>query len=319
MYYLQKNYIETKDNDGLLYPRIIFNNCLSSISLTKKNPFLLGQQSIKTGDIFRRLLLHLRQFDHSEITRASFLKNEVEKIIEDLRSLRRHVPNQLYDVTYESRDLADTKLDIVESTVAQAIHTAYHYLGSARRDAIHLGLRCNSCSTHRNKLLSLVALSPLDIPHLINALPSNVNRNEVLVLSRLFAFNNVPSNTISFTLGRVFKWLRNELPNIKMLISYLDPNIGFSGSVYRATNWKIFAREKKTRYLYIDSKYVTDRYVIETYGSTNLSTLQKILGSRIKRSKMPVQPLDIYYYLLDPKLKNDDSSSKMLELIPYSK
>jgi hypothetical protein len=151
--------------------------------------------------------------------------------------------------------------------------------------------------------MSLVSLSPFDLWHIREALPYTIHPEEVLVLSRLFAYDTAPPNTVSFTLGRVFAWLQSHMPPIKALISYLNPNLGFRGTVYKATNWRLLGEEAKSRYLYIGGNYVTDRYAIKTYGTADARKLANVLGSAISTSVRQLLPLQIFIYFLDPSLR----------------
>jgi hypothetical protein len=137
-------------------------------------------------------------------------------------------------------------VELVDPDSARFIHQTYHYLGSYREDGIHLGLYTTLENSRDWSLLSIATLSPFDLSHMIAALPSGIAPEQTMVLSRLFAFNWCPRNTISYMLGRVFEWIKEELPGIKLLVTYLNPNLGFDGSVYKATNWILLGLEKKT-------------------------------------------------------------------------
>jgi hypothetical protein len=103
-----------------------------------------------------------------------------------------------------------------------------------------------------------------------------------------------------------------------MLLTYLDPNLGFRGTVYRATNWVLFGREKKTRYLYLDDNYVTDRRMIKEYGTADLLKLRPLLGSRITSSHEPLRPLELYIYFLDSEDRSRHNQSSVHEFTPPS-
>jgi len=64
-----------------------------------------------------------------------------------------------------------------------------------------------------------------------------LERTEVLELTRLFVFDGYGSNIESWFLGQTFDWLRENVPQIKALISYSDPKEGHCGTIYQATNW----------------------------------------------------------------------------------
>jgi len=59
----------------------------------------------------------------------------------------------------------------------------------------------------------------------------------VLELTRLFIHDGYGKNIESFVIGQSFKWLKENMPDIKLLISYADPAQGHVGGIYKATNW----------------------------------------------------------------------------------
>jgi hypothetical protein len=215
-------------------------------------------------------------------------------------------------------DLRTTRLRSVEPQTAEIVHRACHYLGSFRGDSIHLGLYSDTDTGQHANLVSLVTLSNLDLPHVIPALPPGMKRDQVLVLSRLYSFPWGPRNTISYTLGRVFSWIREHKPDVRILLTYLDPNLGFQGTVYRATNWVLFGREKKNRYLYLDGNYVTDRRMIRDYGTADLTKLEPLLGNRITSSQQPLRPLEIYSYFLDRQDRSKQDQFPVHDFTPPS-
>ena len=87
----------------------------------------------------------------------------------------------------------------------------------------------------------------------------------------------------------------------EILLTYLNPNLGFTGASYRAANWTLLAYECGTRYQYIDSQYVTDRDLIGKYGTDNPMRLSQTLGTRLQVVHYGLAPLKIFAYYTDPK------------------
>lgn len=243
----------------------------------------------------KQVLLQVHRFSIAEINKSGVLEEEIRRVSERVAAKLETVPEELKQKV--EVDLQSTHLGAVGPETAELVHDAYHYLGSPRGNGIHLGLYSDSIP-QRPKLMTLVTLSELDLPHIITTLPSGIHRQQVMVLARLFSFSWCPRNAMSRTLGLTFSWVRKHRPDVRMLLTYLDPNLGFRGTVYRATNWSLFGREKKTRYLYLDGEYVTDRRMIRDYGTADPRKLFGLLGSRIGTSRVLLQPLEIYSYFL---------------------
>jgi len=61
--------------------------------------------------------------------------------------------------------------------------------------------------------------------------------SDVLELRRLCCVDDTPKNAESFLIGGCIRWLRRNT-EVKILVSYADPNYGHEGTIYRATNWR---------------------------------------------------------------------------------
>jgi hypothetical protein len=284
-------------------------NCFSN-PLDKE---LIGR-GLSDRDLHRPLLLHLAQFTQAQLT-PSLVREETRRVVEYLLSKRMSIPQELKPIA-ERVSLSDTFLIEIDAPIAQIVHECYHYLGSPRADGIHFGLMQKSGV--KLKLLALATLSRFDMTHVERALPADLRTEQVLVLSRLYAFDWAPKNAISYMLGRMFDRIRNYHPHIKLLLTYCNPNLGFSGSLYKATNWIMFGQELKRRYLYLDGLYVTDRQMINLYGTADIQKLSVQLGPRISISRTLMEPLAIYAYALDKKIKASCLSGTPRQFEPWS-
>lgn len=61
--------------------------------------------------------------------------------------------------------------------------------------------------------------------------------NEVLELRRLVTLDSTPKNTESYFIGHTLRWLKRNT-DVKVIVSYADPNYGHEGTIYRATNFE---------------------------------------------------------------------------------
>ncbi len=266
--------------------------------------------------LLRQVLLHLHRFSLAELTDPEVVGREVRRIEKRVAAKLERVPSDLKERA--AVDLQSTYFKVVDSRIAELVHESYHYLGSPRRNGVHLGLFSPNSPPRLPKLMTLVTLSDFDLPHVIEALPSGIHSDEVLVLSRLFSFPWCPRNAMSRTLGNTFSWILKQRSNVKLLLTYLDPNLGFHGTIYRATNWILFGQEKKKRYLFLDGDYVTDRRMIRQFGTADLRKLASLLGSRLTSSQAALRPLELYAYFLDPRDRAKYNRGFVRELTPPS-
>lgn len=177
----------------------------------------------------------------------------------------------------------------VTSERAQEVMEKFHYLRSPRTDGRLYGL-----STDNGRLVALCVTSPLDVEGLRDLLSSRGRPTvSARVLSRVFAFEGAPNNSISYMLSRVGSEERRF--GVTDLLTYVNPNMGFTGSSYRASGWDLLGIEPGTKYRYIDNRYVTDRELAPRFGRHNDEEYFRILGSRFAVSIMPLQPLQVFH------------------------
>jgi hypothetical protein len=169
----------------------------------------------------------------------------------------------------------------------------FHYLRSPRKDGRAYGL-----STEAGHLVALCVSSPLDVSHLSNLLlahgrPAGLSRS----ISRVFAFDGAPRNSISYLLSRTVKAERRI--GFTDLVTYVNPNLGFTGSSYRASGWTLLGDEPSTTYRYLDRRYITDRELAIRFGRHDDETYRRLLGSRFAVSVMPLAPLLVFHNEVD--------------------
>ncbi len=66
-------------------------------------------------------------------------------------------------------------------------------------------------------------------------------------LARLWLDDAVPKNAETFLISRSARYIRRERPDVVALVSYADPSVGHSGTIYRAANWKDDGRTDQER------------------------------------------------------------------------
>lgn len=172
---------------------------------------------------------------------------------------------------------------------AARVMEQFHYLRSLRTDASAYGL-----FTETGRLVAMCTTSTLDVPHLHDLLIEHGrNPNRARVVSRVFAFDGAPKNTISYLLARVIKAERQV--GTGDYLTYVNPNLGFSGNSYRASGWEILGDEPGTKYRYLDRRYITDRRLIALFGRLDDSGYAARLGGRFSISRMPLAPLLVFH------------------------
>lgn len=185
-----------------------------------------------------------------------------------------------------------TFCDVAPET-AVFVTERFHYLRSPRRDARSYGL-----FTGAGKLVALCTSSPLDVPRLTDMLErAERSPSSARVLSRVFAFEGAPKNSISYLLARAAE--RERRIDVRDYLTYVNPNLGFSGASYKASGWSLLGDEPGTTYRYLDGRYVTDRQLAALLGKHDDRTYRALLGNRFRVSEMALAPLLVFHRRLD--------------------
>ena len=127
-----------------------------------------------------------------------------------------------------------------------------------------------------------------------------LKEQEVLELTRLFIFDDYGKNTESVVLSKTFNWLKQYAKDIKVLVSYSDPEQGHLGIIYQATNWIYQGNRFRLMpnfgvKLTEDGKWIHSRTVFAKYGSHNLEHLKKKIGHTFWRAEEPEKHRYLYF------------------------
>lgn len=136
------------------------------------------------------------------------------------------------------------------------------------------------------------------------SLSSYLKISQVYELTRLFIHDGYGKNIESYCIGQSLGYIKRNLPNIKSVISYSDPEQGHVGTIYKATNaiyqgndialMPNFSVSLTKPYEWLHSRTVSARY-----GTHNVEKLKKILGKTFYRKKE--SPKHRYLWILSPK------------------
>ena len=78
-------------------------------------------------------------------------------------------------------------------------------------------------------------------------------------------------------------------------MTYVNPNMGFCGSSYRASGWALLGEKRGTRYRYLDERYATDRALASAFGPHDDWGFVELLGDRFTSSVMSLAPLLVFW------------------------
>ncbi|SRR5258708_2493803 len=242
---------------------------------------------VDARDLRKQMLLHLPRLEVDRLFGRDTLWHEAVRLGERLSSLQDGYREWSKRPAIFALEKSKIEVRPCEPTVAQEIYRRFHYIGSCRDALIHIGL---FDPLFPDVPFALAALSKMDILELKKLLPRDQG-GDILVLSRAFAFSWAPRNSISFLLGSVHAWVRENAPGVRDLITYLNPNVGFLGSSYTAANWWPLL-ETPAQYLYLNDNYITYRTYLALDESVRLE---------VKRSLYQLEPLRVFAYSVRTK------------------
>lgn len=205
---------------------------------------------------------------------------EIRRAAEGLRADQARIQALIPVNKYPLQDLRFVEYDAQE---AAAIFSHLHYLRSAR-----LGSRNFALVDPVNRLpVSLCSVSPLEWLRVGRQLQTQfgVPRERVWDVSRVYSFDVAPANAISFLLARVRAVFRTSGSDVDLLTTAVDPNLGFTGSSYRAANWHRWMSIQARPYLYVDRLYASPRQLRQRFGTANLDELDARQVGTVEQSR----------------------------------
>jgi len=130
----------------------------------------------------------------------------------------------------------------------------------------------------------------------------------ILELTRLFVHDGYGKNIESHVISSSFKWLKKHSPDIKVLISYADPEQQHDGAIYQATNWIYqgcgdfqLAPTYSLR-LEENGEWMHSRSVYSKFGSADPKKMVKAIGHTFWLKKEASKHR--YIYFLGSKAEN---------------
>jgi hypothetical protein len=180
-------------------------------------------------------------------------------------------------------------LETLDADTVNELMGTYHFLGYGRGDGLHLGLRSKQGA---GIPLAVATLSAWDTDHADSALRQlGLDRSEVLVLARLLSLSG-GRITLSQFIAQLVKWVRRELPHIKIITTYCNPNAGHYGTVYRGANFLPLCAEEHSFIPFHDGEYVSPRKLTALCNAEGAEHCKQF----IRPSAVKPIPLLLYYY-----------------------
>ncbi len=188
--------------------------------------------------------------------------------------------------------LSQLRFQRIEEAQAQPILTHLHYLGGARPGSSYFSL----VDPVQGRPIALCSVSEFRWTRVASQLHRQflISQERVLDISRVYAVDSAPPNSISTLLSQVRSWVRRNETSVELLTTAVDCNLGFTGASYRAANWQAWITIKARPYLYENHRHVTPRQLRERYGTSGFDELNAKFPGKFQRSKSKLLDSVIY-------------------------
>lgn len=146
------------------------------------------------------------------------------------------------------------------------------------------------------------------------------NNDNTLELSRMVSIEPKPKNLESYAIAKAFEWLKLNMPNIKVIISYADNTMGHKGYCYQASNFIYYGQSRPTKEFYLDGERIHERVLNSRFGTSSPTKLKEILGNRLV-VKTNEETKSRYYHLIyqNKKEKKQLEKNILVKSLPFPK
>lgn len=211
-------------------------------------------------------------------------------------------------------ELKDLKMEIIDKDLARKMICKYHYSGNCP------GIKFAFAFKYNGDIKNIIAYtSPIGRLVCQEVLEGGSTEN-MLELIRMISIEPKPKNLESYCIHRTFDYIKNEMPNYKVIISMADNSVGHHGYCYQASGFTYYGQNSKHPAWYIDGKRIHEKVLNERYGTSSFESLRKELGDRITRQTLDESKSRYYYIIAQNKKEKKELERKIkVQSLSYPK
>jgi hypothetical protein len=178
-------------------------------------------------------------------------------------------------------DTSKVSVSPISKSVANDMIIKYHYSHTKTLNKYSFGIFYNVDNEFiddNKKLIGTVIFGSPVGRLTVKSISPLLEKGQVLELTRLFIHDGFGSNIESYSIARCLEWIKKNDPNVKVIITYADPEAGHKGTIYQALNF--LYQGSATRivdgfwYKFPDSKkWYHPRTVVGMFGSVSKKIL----------------------------------------------
>ncbi|MEU8221912.1 hypothetical protein [Kribbella sp. NPDC048915] len=169
---------------------------------------------------------------------------------------------------------------------ADRVFDSLHYLRNARRGSLNFALVDKQTGTP----VTLCSASPLEWRRVAEQVTflTGIPQEAVWDLSRVYSFTGAPANAVSYLLAQVRRYFQRR-DDVQLLTTAVDPNLGFTGSSYLASNWQQWMTVQARPYLYYKGCYMSLREMRASFPAIRSIDELCAADPRAERSRVPLK------------------------------
>ena len=207
--------------------------------------------------------------------------------------------------------MINLKLKVINNAFAKQFMIENHYTKSCAKATISFGFY-----TEKEELSTVIVYGQPSGKYLASSIYDGCKESECLELLRLFSYDWNVKNTESYCIAKSIKYIKENMKEIKVLISYADTSAGHIGYIYQASNWLYIGKGSCERKIFIDGQRQHRRNLYDLYGTSSIPKLKEILGERLQISEEKFSKNKYIYITANKKEKKE--IIKKLKTIPIS-
>ena len=127
--------------------------------------------------------------------------------------------------------------------------------------------------THKNNIIGAILYGKMAMANAWKKY-GDKERN-VVELRRLCCIDDTLKNTESYFIGRTLRWLKQNT-QVKVVVSYADPEYGHSGTIYKASNFSLIGKTAIGKVIIHNGKKYHDKAIRTKYKGNLKPFAQKI-------------------------------------------
>jgi hypothetical protein len=206
---------------------------------------------------------------------AAVVISNALRLRKDQRAVRDLIPQREYALSdLEFRQIGDD---------AGRVFDSLHYLRNARRGSLNFAL----VDKDTGAPVTMCSASPLEWKRVADHVVQQFRVPQAAVwdLSRVYSFDGAPPNAVSYLLARVRRFFQKR-GDVELLTTVVDPNLGFRGTSYLASNWQQWMTVRARPYLYYKGRYMSLRQMWAAFPSVRSIDELCTLDRKARRSRV---------------------------------